>query len=415
MTTLSPDTLLINAQPGERRFAWLRDGQLVDVEIWREGQGPEAGAVYLGRVQRIDRRLGAAFVEVGSGTAGFLPLRGTEASTLSEGRYLPVRVVRAATPQDGKGPKLSTRLGELSGHPAVERAISQGRDGAKPGLLSAGDNPIAGDDPVAAVLRHQGCQVLCDDEDLYHACRQAAFDAPSDQADGLTFYTEAEPLFEAFGVEAQIEALLGPQVDLPSGGGLLIEPTRTLTAIDVNAGQHREPGGPEALAAAVNREAVPAIARHLRLRGLSGLIVVDFLRLAAEDQRRTIVSQLRKALRHDPAASEVRAMSPTGLVEMSRQRRRPPLLEILTIPCGLGGSGRKYSSESNGFALLRQLRGQLAHTPGKGFRIKASRAIIEALESGQVAAARRQLETRLGRRLPMEASRDREEPEIIFS
>ena len=155
--------------------------------------------------------------------------------------------------------------------------------------------------------------------------------------------------------------------------------------------------------ARANAEDLDEIARQLRLRNLSGLLVVDFLALGDPAARKRVTGALKDALRGDPNPTRVQAMRPSGLVEMTRRRARPPLHEILCEPCGHCAGGRVMSAPSLAYQALRQLRAQAAGRPLRRLALRAAPGVAAALE-GPCAAARAALETRLSR--PLEISAD---------
>jgi Rne/Rng family ribonuclease len=209
-------------------------------------------------------------------------------------------------------------------------------------------------------------------------------------------HSGAAPLFEAEGLEEAIEALLRPRVELPDGGSLLIEPGETLTAIDVNAGRHDGRGGAAAQARAVNLAAVPEIARQLRLRALSGLIVVDFLAMKGPEDRKAVAAALRQAVASDPEPCQVFGTSPSGLLEMTRRRGRAPLHEVLCRPCGLDGSGREKTPETLAFEALRLTVARARGQAVSRIVLRAAPAVAAVL-AGPQAAALAAVEQRLGR------------------
>ena len=136
----------------------------------------------------------------------------------------------------------------------------------------------------------------------------------------------------------------------------------------------------------MNLEAAEALTLQLRLRALSGLIVVDFLELQAVAKRKGLVADLRKALKTDPEPTRVFPMSPSGLVEMTRRRGRPALHELLTEPCGLGGLGRVKDPVTLAYEALRKVPSVSAARPGAAIAIEASARVVDAL-SGPLAEA----------------------------
>ena len=130
-----------------------------------------------------------------------------------------------------------------------------------------------------------------------------------------------------------LQNALEPQLDLPGGGTLLIEPGETLTAIDVNARGRSHPSGEEKLSFQTNETAIAEIARIIRLINISGNIVVDFMSMRTAANRRSISGNLRAAMESDPAAPWVGGMSPLGLIEIGRRHMGPDLFDLLSSSC----------------------------------------------------------------------------------
>jgi len=381
-------TLAISAQPGEVRAAWLEDGCLARLEVSRDDVPSCADNIYLGRVSALDPALDVAFVEIGLARPGFLP-RAEAPKGLSAGDAVIVRVKRE--PGADKGARLTALRGALP--PDLADAAARARP---PALLHDAA------DPLAMVLdQGEPADEIVVDELSWHGRARQVFAQRSELLARLRLDPGPQPLFERLGLEAQIDALLEPRVALPSGGHLLIEPVRTLTAIDVNAGRHGA-GGAGGQALAVNLEAAAVITRQVQLRNLSGLLVVDFLALGDPRARRRVFEVLKAGFRGDPNPVRIQAMRPSGLLEMSRRRARPPLHEILTEPCGLGGAGRVKDARTLAFEALRNLRAQASGRPLRHFALCAAPGVAAALE-GDCAAARAALETSLGRTLEVTA------------
>jgi Ribonuclease G/E len=397
--------LVISALPGETRAAWLEDGRLVELVVRRADRPSHLGDLYHGRVAKVDKALDAAFVELGLARPGLLPLSEAPGRRLSEGDAVIVRVLREAA--GGKGVRLSARIKDPP--PNLEQ---KARDARPPALL------VRGDDPLERVLaaRTAPDEIVVDDPDTHAEIKARLAGQGGLPAGCLRLDLDPAPLFEREGLEGEIEALLEPRVELPSGGHLLIEPVRTLTAVDVNSGRHDGRGTAPDQALAVNLEAAAEIPRQLRLRALSGLIVVDFLALPEGRPRRQVVAALRAGLKNDPEPVRVQAMAPSGLVELTRRRGRPALHELLTGPCGIGGGGRVKDPAALAFEALRAVRREAAARPGAAVTLRAAPAVIAALENGPAAAARRALEKRLGRPLALtaEAAPPGEGAEIVL-
>ncbi|HZB92740.1 MAG TPA: ribonuclease E/G, partial [Stellaceae bacterium] len=164
------------------------------------------------------------------------------------------------------------------------------------------------------------------------------------------------PLFHRYQVETQIDAIHSPVVQLRSGGYIVINPTEALVSIDVNSGRSTRERNIEETALKTNIEAAEEIARQLRLRDLAGLIVIDFIDMEEHRNQGAVERKLKDALRHDRARIQVGRISPFGLLEMSRQRLRPSLLEASTQPCPhCNGTGHIRSTESTALHVVRAI------------------------------------------------------------
>ena len=170
-------------------------------------------------------------------------------------------------------------------------------------------------------------------------------------------YTDAIPLFDKFGIEAEIKSLFNPRVELPTGGSLVIQPTEALVSIDVNTGRYTGKKDPERTILKTNLEAAREIARQLRLRDLGGIIVCDFIDMESKGNRDRVLQELRGHLGRDRARTKALAVSDLGLVEMTRQRVRPSLWASMTTECLLcHGTGRVFTPEVVARRIERSLR-----------------------------------------------------------
>lgn len=172
----------------------------------------------------------------------------------------------------------------------------------------------------------------------------------------LTKYNSRTPIFSSFNIEDSIANLLKPVVSLPSGASLVIQQTEALVSIDVNSGRSTGEISVEETALKTNKEAVWEIAKQLRLRNLSGLIVVDFIDMNQFSNRRIIEKEFKAALEKDRVKVQILSISAFGLMEISRQRTSPSLLEIAGNHCSVcSGSGFTQSVEYASMAAIRQI------------------------------------------------------------
>ena len=320
--------------PGEVRVAAVVDGVLTDYAIWRPGRPDGVGDVHRGRVTAAVPGMAGAFVAI-EGADGFLP-DSAGAAGLGVGDSVVVRVVRAA--QGGKGPRLAAVPGEPAHGP--------------PALLRPGPNAV-----LRLAALHAG-PVIVDDLALFAALRP-------DLGDRLVF----GPAWDD-DLQTSIAALGARLVALPGGLRASIEPTAALVAIDMDmaaATQGRDAKAPKQEAA--NRAALPALARQIRLRNLSGAILIDFAGMPLR-RRAALTDDLRAALAADPAKPRLLGFTQGGLAELQRPRTHPPLHELLAGP------------HAAGLAALRQIAAEgAAHPP----RLRAAPDVVSALEADPVA------------------------------
>jgi ribonuclease E len=167
-------------------------------------------------------------------------------------------------------------------------------------------------------------------------------------------YRDTVQIFARNGIEAQLDRMLQPQVNLKSGGYIIINQTEALVAIDVNSGRSTKEHSIEDTALQTNLEAADEVARQLRLRDLAGLIVVDFIDMEENRNNRAVEKRMKDALKNDRARIQVGRISHFGLLEMSRQRMRASVLESTTQTCPhCGGTGHVRSDSSVGLHVIR--------------------------------------------------------------
>jgi ribonuclease E len=199
-------------------------------------------------------------------------------------------------------------------------------------------------------------QVLVEGEAGFEAASGFMRQLVPHQADKVELYKEPIPLFHRYQVEAQFDAMHMPTVQLRSGGYIVINPTEALVAIDVNSGRSTKERNIEETALRTNIEAAEEVARQVRLRDLAGLIVIDFIDMEENRHQRQVEHKVKDAMRNDRARIQIGRISAFGLLEMSRQRLRPSLLEHSTEICPhCAGIGRVRSIESAALHALRAI------------------------------------------------------------
>lgn len=199
-------------------------------------------------------------------------------------------------------------------------------------------------------------EILIDTDDIFEQARHFMASVMPANINRIKRYSDDVPLFSRFQIEHQIESAYSRQVNLPSGGAIVIDHTEALVSVDVNSGRSTRGADIEETAFKTNLEAAEEVARQLRLRDLGGLIVVDFIDMESTRNQREVENRLREALRFDRARVQTGKISRFGLMELSRQRLRPALAETSYIPCPrCSGTGHIRSTESAALHILRIL------------------------------------------------------------
>lgn len=452
--------LLVEAEGGEARIAAVVDGEVIDLIVERGASGTIVGNILLGRVQRVVHGIGAAFVDIGMDRAGFMPLADVDRNPaaqgkLAEGEVVCVQVKRDAFAQ--KGPQLSRsislpgrflvyspygerisvsrliddeaereRLIDLVEALAYEdegfvvRTVAEGADEAPlveeadrlralwddiVAMQASADPPAvlyADRGPLERVLRDHAQDdveaILFDNGKALGDARAFCETVWPDLADRLRLFEGPGGLFESYGVDEAIEIALQRRVPLPSGGGIVVESTEALTAIDVNSGRFVDGAGPEENALRTNIEAADAIVRQVRLRNLGGLIVLDFIHMDEEESWDRVLDRLHQGFLHDRISCRVLGRTEGGLVELVRRRRRPPLADTMLTGCqDCAGEGQVKNAETVAFDALRALMRTARHGPEGALTISAHPAVIDIMEAFRAESGRDGPYARIGR------------------
>lgn len=195
-------------------------------------------------------------------------------------------------------------------------------------------------------------------------------------ARNVKLYKDTRPLFSRFQVETQLDSLFSQTVTLPSGGYMVVNQTEALVSIDINSGKATREHNIEDTALKTNLEASDEIARQLRLRDLAGLVVIDFIDMEEKRNNRSVERRLKEALKNDRARIQVGRISHFGLLEMSRQRLRPSLLEGSTRTCPhCEGRGIVRSVSSCALSVMRAIEEHLISRKAENLTVKCHRDV----------------------------------------
>jgi len=203
-------------------------------------------------------------------------------------------------------------------------------------------------------LRDDINEILIDDTEVYQEAIDFMRHVMPHFLERVKLYQDKVPLFTRYQIESQIESAFQREVQLPSGGSIVIDHTEALLSIDINSARSTKGGDIEETALNTNLEAAEEIARQLRLRDLGGLIVIDFIDMLSHRHQREVEANMKEALKMDRARVQVGRISRFGLLEMSRQRLRPSLGESSQVSCPrCQGQGIIRSIESLALSILR--------------------------------------------------------------
>ncbi len=447
------EEILLNIESKQARYAHLKNGQLQDLIVERQGTRQITGNIYRGKVKNILENIQSAFVDITEGDNGFIHIsdilenkkkfeerfemdfdteeekdnkKASEEKELDEstniGQVLKpeqpvlVQVVKEAI--GSKGARLTSNIA-LAGrylvllpntsHRGVSRKIEDRRarsrlkrmirlfempkniglicrtasQAATPEMLIDEATELfyiwekivedfeASDKPqllyqesdlikkaLLSAIEKKVSRLLVDDYNVFQILKTMHKTYEKEHPLRIEQYRDKMPMFERFQVEREIEKSLGRKVWLPSGGYLFFDRTEAMHTVDVNSGRSsNDGGGLEETLVKINLEAAVEIARQLRLRNIGGLVVCDFIDMRARKNQRRVLEKLNDSVRGDSAKCAILGMSEFGLVEMTRQRSRQSLEQIVFETCPYcQGKGLIKNYESTSIEIERAVR-----------------------------------------------------------
>ena len=259
-------------------------------------------------------------------------------------------------------------------------------------------------------------EFLVDSEAAYEKCLQFATSLVPQLAPRVKRWDKEAPIFEATGIEREIDKALRRRVWLKSGGYIVIDHTEALVAIDVNTGKYVGKRDFEETVLKINLEAVTEVVRQIRLRDLGGIIIIDFIDMERPEHRDQVFKALKKVLADDKARTNVLEISELGLVEMTRKRVRQSLQSLFCAPCPTcRGSGVVKSDATLAAEIFRKIQAGAGEAGGREALIRVHPEMAHHLESSQRDAVER-LQTLLGRKVSVQAvsSYHREQYDVNF-
>lgn len=223
-------------------------------------------------------------------------------------------------------------------------------------------------------------RVVLDDERVHREITEYLESVSPELVKRVHLYKGRVPIFDEYGIEGEIEKSFDRKVWLKRGGYIIIDQSEALVAIDVNTGRYTGKKDQEETIFRTNMEAAKEVARQLRLRDVGGIIVIDFIDMESESNKRAVLDALREGLRNDRSRTKTFKVSDLGLVEMTRQRERQSLLHYYTEECPhCRGTGTVYSLETVSMRVERTLRRVAALSKERAFQIRVNPEVAEFL------------------------------------
>lgn len=225
-------------------------------------------------------------------------------------------------------------------------------------------------------------RLVVDAKPMYHEILNYLNKVAPSLASKLFLYSGDQPIMEHYGIETELEKIYQRRLWLKSGGFLTIDQTEALVAIDVNTGRSSREEDPEKLILSTNLEAAAEIARQIRLRDLSGLVLIDFIDMEEQKNTEKVVTELRKHLVNDRSKADFSTISRFGLLEMTRERTRPGLLFTLCETCPTcKGLGRVKSRLETALKIERFMHGKIRSLRGRRVKIVVVPTVAEFLST----------------------------------
>ncbi|NLB35353.1 MAG: Rne/Rng family ribonuclease, partial [Elusimicrobia bacterium] len=416
-------------------------GRLVDVYIERGKVSKSAGNIYIGRVQNVLEGINSCFVDIGKGKNAFLPIS-DYSGDIRKNEMIVVQVVKEEV-QD-KGAKITGKISILGGllifmpnegKIGVSRNIQEEKERERLKTILEGMAPKGGgfiartasekktkreivregkflmklwsrinreirkakksNKPVLVYeesdivtyaarefLDKNTKQFLINDRETYKKVKAFVRKIFPEFNNKIQFYDSDLPLFERYKVEAQIENLKKRKIPLDCGGYIIIEQTEALTAIDVNTGSFTGDTDRETTAMKVNEEAARIAASQIILRDIGGIIIIDFIDLENRSNRQKLLNIMREEMKIDKAKLRIYPMSRLGLIELTRQRRKESILNVICQDCPYcSGSGMIYSEFTMYVKIKRELLRKGPNIKGKKINLYLHPKIADVFTS----------------------------------
>lgn len=403
------------------RIALLNRSQLTEIYIENQLDKSLVGNIYLGRIVNIVKSMSAAFIDIGEKKNAYMPL----IPGLKSGEEILVQIRRDAV--GDKGATVTTDL-SLSGHYMVllpkgnhhmiskkitdkERKsdllnllksnLKEYGSVVRTEALKASDDDILNEIEVLKGkwmdISKQTNRILSNrlvyEDYTFEALIKKEYLSQVDEVvinnkevskrlkhDRVVYHDDDYPIFETYKVETQLNSTLDREIKLHQGSFITIDETEALTAIDVNSGQYVGSSNKEQTFFQVNLAAAKEIAKQIRLRNISGIIVIDFINMKDESHYSDLMTILKKHFRSDKCHPQIHGITALGLIEVTRKKNRKSLKTQLVKPCEVcHGSGVVLSDDIIVRKLMTKLELLKKHTDKVSYDIKVSKALADIL------------------------------------
>jgi len=271
------------------------------------------------------------------------------------------------------------------------REIEKEVHGAKGPMLLNQEASVA-HSVIRDLFKDDVSQVVVDDRKLFRDLKTYV-QRTAPHLDGkLEFFADTKPLFDVFGIERDVHLTHSRRVPLPSGGSLIIDHTEAMVVIDVNSGRASNERTQEANAVKTNFEALKEVAKQMRLRDIGGMVLVDFIDMQQEENRRKLMTEMKREVSRDRAKTIVYPVTQLGILQITRQRIRQSMAERTSEECPFCmGTGRVLSAASTVAGIDRWLRNYRAGTWGLRVTIATHPYIIHYIQRNKAQTLRKWL------------------------
>ncbi|HLP28274.1 MAG TPA: Rne/Rng family ribonuclease [Candidatus Didemnitutus sp.] len=313
-------------------------------------------------------------------------LRAIAREILPEGIGCIIRTAAAGLTNDDVGRDFASLLEDWR---EMEKEI---RDAKGPMLLL--QEASVAHSVIRDLFKDDVAQVVVDDRKLFRDLKTYV-QRTAPHLDGkLEFFADTKPMFDVYGIEREVHLTHSRRVPLPSGGSLIIDHTEAMVVVDVNSGRASNERTQEANAVKSNFEAMKEVAKQLRLRDIGGMVLVDFIDMQQEENRRKLFAEMKKETSRDRAKTIVYPITQLGIMQITRQRIRQSMAERTSEECPFCmGTGRVLSAASTVAGIDRWLRNYRAKTWGLRVTVATHPYIIHYIERNKASTLRRWLRT----------------------